>query len=65
MTVKQYLSIKDTLTNTTRRLYRGKWQALYQGRWISEAQFKAMYPLPTVLNGCKDNPDRNKIYLLS
>lgn len=64
MTVKQYLSIKDILTNTTRRLYRGKWQALYQGKWISESQFKAMYPLPTVLGGCKDNPDRRRIFLI-
>jgi len=65
MTVKQYLSIKDTLTNTTRRLYRGKWQALYQGKWISEAAFRALYPLPTVLNGCPNNPDRRKLFLLS
>jgi hypothetical protein len=64
MTVKQYLSIKDTLTNTTRRLYRGKWQALHNGKWISESQFRAMYQLPTVLNGCKDNPDRRRTFLL-
>ena len=65
MTVKQYLSIKDILTNTTRRLYRGKWQALDNGKWISEAAFKAMYPLPTVLNGCLTNPDKRKLFLLS
>ena len=65
MSIKEYLSIKDILTNTTRRIYKGKYQALHNGRWISEASFKAMYPLPTVLNGCKDNPDRRKLFLLS
>jgi len=65
MTVAAYIKTKDILQNTTRRLYRGKWQALHNGKWISEAAFKAMYPLPTVLGGCKDNPDRRKLYLLS
>jgi len=65
MTVAAYIKTKDILTNTTRRLYRGKWQALHQGKWISEAAFKAMHPLPTVLNGCPNNPDRRKLFLLS
>jgi hypothetical protein len=65
MTIAAYLKIKDTLTNTTRRLYRGKWEALHNGKWISESAFRAIYQLPTVLNGCKENPDKRKLYLLS
>jgi len=65
MTVAAYIKTKDILQNTTRRLYRGKWQALYQGRWISEGAFRAMYPLPTVLRGCRENPDKRKLFLLS
>jgi hypothetical protein len=64
MTVAAYLKIKDTLTNTTRRIYRGKWEALHNGKWISESAFREMYQLPTVLNGCKNNPDKTKLYLL-
>jgi hypothetical protein len=64
MTVKEYLSIKEVLMYTTRRLYRGKWQALHNGKWISEDKFRAMYKLPTVLNGCHENPDKTKSYLL-
>ena len=64
MTVAAYIKTKDILHNTTRRLYRGKCQALHNGKWISEAAFRALHPLPTILNGCKDNPDRTKLYLL-
>jgi hypothetical protein len=64
MTVAAYLKIKDTLTNTTHRIYKGKFQAFYKGKWIDEKAFTSLFPLPTVLNGCRENPDKTKLYLL-
>ncbi len=37
---------------------------LVDGKEMPEAEFKAIHQLPTVLNGCKDNPDKTKMFLI-
>ncbi len=64
MKVSTYLQIKDILLYTTRRIYNGKLEAFYNGEWIDEIKFQDLYKLPTILNGCKQNPDKRKLFLL-
>ena len=64
MTVSEYLKIKESLTNSAAKLSGGKITRLFNGQWISEAEFNALHIIPTVLNGCNDNPDKRMLCLL-
>lgn len=64
MTAREYLKHKYALTNTTYIRKQGKGFYLVDGVEIPEKQFKAMHIIPTVLNGCKENPDKTKAWLI-
>lgn len=64
MTISEYLTHKYALANTTYIRKQGKGFYLVNNELIPEKQFKAMHVIPTVLNGCKENPDNRNKYLL-
>ena len=64
MTAKEYVKHLYALRYTTYSRRNGKGFYLVDGVEIPEKQFKAMHIIPTVLNGCKENPDKTKAWLI-
>lgn len=63
MTASEYVKIKEIRTNATAEIRDGKLWVLWNGKWILNEQFNAMFPLPQTLYMAKDNPDKRKDYL--
>lgn len=59
----EYIRIKDIRENTPAKIENGELTVLWEGKWIPDKQFKAMFPLPNQLYQAKDNPDGTKKYL--
>jgi hypothetical protein len=63
MTAIQYIKHLYALRYTTYIRREGKGYYLVDGVEITEAEFKAMHKLPTVLNRSMDNPDKTRLWL--
>lgn len=59
----EYIRIKDIRENTTGKIENGELRVLWEGKWILDKDFKAMFPLPNQLYLSRDNPDGTKKYL--
>jgi hypothetical protein len=63
MSPAEYIRLKDIRTNVTGKIENGELRVLWEGQWILDKDFKAMFPLPNQLHISKDNPDGTKKYL--
>jgi hypothetical protein len=59
----EYIRIKYIRLYATAKIENGEMRVLWEGNWILDKDFKAMFPLPNQLHLSRENPDGTKKYL--